>query len=308
MVAWASGTPTTSLQRHRRRAGCGWSGRSGWSSDGIKVVAWVNSSSGPGRAMFCYALLRQRARAHARPRRRGSGPACRSGVVLQRQHRGLRPAAGDLLAPAYVLLAPRLTTGRAGWPASSPAWRCWATRSTSCSRSSSVAVRGRPGTGGRVGGAGRGCWRWFPVGPATALAVVAAATGSSWYRGASPVDAPRSCPAGSPATPTTATTGCAGHVDVSRRGFRVARAIVGGHFMFRLDWVRDTLERRLPRPVAERRGVPRPGLWRRAWRPCWSAAVVGTAAGHGVRPRHPAPARGTRPGPPVAGARSSYGW
>jgi hypothetical protein len=261
-------------------------------SDGLKVVAWVNSALGAACAMFCYALLRDRARAGRTLALAGTlGAAVSFGLWFYSVSVEVYvlPLA-TLLAATYVLLAPRLTTRHM----------------LVVGLLNGLAVLGHQvhvmftvvvvvvlaGQAGRVGRAT--VLRWFALWAATASAVVVAAYGLVlWF-----VVKPQSM-----AEANSWFTRYAGGDEfwvtpgpstVPRAAFGVSRAIVGGHFLFRFDWLRDRLASAIPGKSLSDEAFLVRGLW-----PGLAALliVMGVAGGvllvavlaHGVRRRREVP-------------------
>lgn len=244
-------------------------------SDGLKVVAWVNSALGAACAMFCYALLRDRARAGRTLALAGTlGAAVSFGLWFYSVSVEVYvlPLA-TLLGAAYVLLSPRLTTSHV----------------LGVGLLNGLAVLGHQvhvmftvavvvvlaGHASRVGRAT--VLRWFALWAATASAVVVAAYGlvlwfvvkpqslaeaNSWFTRYAGGDEFWVAPG-----PST----------LPRAAFGVSRAIVGGHFLFRFDWVRDRLASAIPGKSLTDEAFLVRGLW-----PGLAALLIVMAVAGGV--------------------------
>lgn len=244
-------------------------------SDGLKVVAWVNSALGAAAAMFCYALLRDRARAGRTLAVAGTvGAAVSFGFWFYSVSVEVYvlPLA-TLLAAAYVLLAPRLTTRHV----------------LVVGLLNGLAVLGHQVhvmftvvvvvvLAGQVGRVSRTTVvRWFALWAATTSAVVVAAYGLVlWF-----VVKPQSM-----AEANSWFTRYAGGDEfwvtpgpstLPRAAFGVSRAIVGGHFLFRFDWVRDRLASAIPGKSLTDEAFLVRGLW-----PGLAALLIVAALAGGV--------------------------
>jgi hypothetical protein len=213
-------------------------------SDGLKVVAWVNSALGATCAVLCYALLRDRARAGRMLALAGMlGAAVSFGLWFYSVSVEVYVLPLTLLlAAVYVLLSPRLSTRHV----------------LAVGLLNGFAVLGHQvhvlfGTVvlfvllskyRQVGMAT--LRRWVLVYAAAAAAVVvtgyglvmllvvkphSAAEANSWFTRYAGNDEFWVAPG-----PST----------LPRAAFGVSRAIVGGHFLFRFGWVRDRLASAMP--------------------------------------------------------------
>jgi hypothetical protein len=213
-------------------------------SDGLKVVAWVNSALGATCAVLCYALLRDRARAGRTLALAGMlGAAMSFGLWFYSVSVEVYvlPLA-LLLAAAYVLLAPRLTTRHV---LGVGLLNGLAVLGHQVHVLFSVVVVVVLASRYREVGAAT-LRRWFVVWAAAASAVVVAGYGlvltlvikphslaeaNSWFTRYAGNDEFWVAPG-----PST----------LPRAAFGVSRAVVGGHFLFRFDWVRDRLASAMP--------------------------------------------------------------
>ena len=261
-------------------------------SDGLKVVAWVNSALGAACAMCCYALLRDRARAGRTLALAGTlGAAVSFGLWFYSVSVEVYVLPlSTLLAATYVLLSPRLTTRHV----------------LVVGLLNGLAVLGHQVhvlftvvvvvvLAGHIRRVGRATvLRWFALWAATASAVVVAAYGLVlWF-----VVKPQSL-AEAHSWFTRYAAGdefwvSPGLSTLPRAAFGVSRAIVGGHFLFRFDWVRDLLDSAIPGKSLTDEAFLVRGLWPGLAGLLILTAFVGglllvAVLAHGVRQRRQVP-------------------
>jgi hypothetical protein len=261
-------------------------------SDGLKVVAWVNSALGAASAMFCYALLRDRARAGRMLAFAGTlGAAVSFGLWFYSVSVEVYVLPlSTLLAATYVLLSPRLTTRHVLLVGLLNGLSVLGHQIHVLFTVVVVVV-----LAGHVRRVGRATvLRWFALWAATAFAVVVTAYGLVlWF-----VVKPQSL-AEAHSWFTRYAAGdefwvSPGLSTLPRAAFGVSRAIVGGHFLFRFDWVRDLLDTAIPGKSLTDEAFLVRGLWPGLAGLLILTAFVGglllvAVLAHGVRHRRQVP-------------------
>ncbi|HKH03542.1 MAG TPA: hypothetical protein VKA65_00145 [Acidimicrobiales bacterium] len=292
--------------------GAGWLGlvrTFGYFADPIKIVAVANSFFGATAVLFCYLLLRQRARLPTRLALVGAAGAGLSfGVWFYSASVEVYvfPLA-VLLATVYVLLAPRLTdrhvllagflTGFGVLGHQVHALFGIVVVAVLWARRHEAPAGTAPGHSGRPRGAGA-FWRWSVRWAAMGAAVVAAGYGLVITLVVRPANAEELSSWVTRYADDGGYWVVPGASTVPSALFGAARAVVGGHFLFRLDWVRDTLEDAFPSRSLNDEAFLVRQLAPSAAVAFTAAAVVGTALlvtvlVRGIRRRRqlPAPAR-----------------
>lgn len=245
-------------------------------SDGLKVVAWINSALGALSAVLCYLLLRDRARAGRTLALAGTlGAAVSFGFWFYSVSVEvyLLPLT-LLLAATYVLVSPRLTTRHV----------------LAVGVLNGLAVLGHQVNvmfatvvlavlAARYREVGKATVRrWFLVWAGAASLVVVTGYGLVMALVVKPHSG-----AEARSWFTRYATGdefwvTPGPSTLPRAAFGVGRAIVGGHFLFRFEWVRDRLATALPGKSLADESF----LVRQLWPGLALALAVSAAVGAGV--------------------------
>lgn len=213
-------------------------------SDGLKIVAWVNSALGATSAVLCYLLLRDRAQTGRLLALAGTVGAAGSfgfwfySVSVEVYVLPLTV----LLAATYVLISPRLGTRHV----------------LAVGVLTGLAVLGHQvnvmfgavvvvvllSKARTVGRATAG--RWLAVWAATASSVVVAAYGLVLWLVVKPQSAAEANSWFTRYAGTDTFWAPPGPSTLPRAGFGASRAIVGGHFLFRFGWFRDRAASAVP--------------------------------------------------------------
>lgn len=213
-------------------------------SDGLKIVAWVNSALGATSAVLCYLLLRDRAQTGRLLALAGTVGAVGSfgfwfySVSVEVY---LLPLT-VLLAATYVLISPRLGIRHVLAVGGLTGLAVLGHQVNVMFGAVVVVVLlGKARTVGRATVA-----RWFAAWAATASAVVVAAYGLVMWLVVKPQSAAEANSWFTRYAGTDTFWVPPGPSTLPRAGFGASRAIVGGHFMFRFGWFRDRVASAMP--------------------------------------------------------------